>query len=198
MPDRRYAPIGCMLYIYAAEVVAGLLSILITFAPAGLYPAYVHPHADPALVSLVRNEWGLSVGGDQQLAGLVGELGGHLDEVGHMGVEDHARDALPALPVGADDMARARLPEPLVGGGLVGPGDDGQAGVQLPRGEDEVEVVRVGGKKGDEPLGVLHAGLVEDLLLAGDYESALTVTSAPVWLATMSSTTLAARSLGLG
>jgi hypothetical protein len=43
---------------------------LLTFAPVGLYPHYVHPEDAIGALHLIRDGWGMTVRGDQQLGGL--------------------------------------------------------------------------------------------------------------------------------
>lgn len=59
-------------YLLAAALSNVLLGIYFTFAPPGLYPAYLDPAAgDPGVLALVRTGWGLSARADQQLGGLL-------------------------------------------------------------------------------------------------------------------------------
>jgi cytochrome c oxidase assembly factor CtaG len=65
------APWAAMLYLAAAMVASTALGIVLTFAPAGLYPSYLQP-ADPrGLLPLIREGWGLSPADDQQIGGLL-------------------------------------------------------------------------------------------------------------------------------
>ena len=48
-----------------------ILGIILTFAPSGLYPAYVQPVDPHGVLKLVREGWGLSPHDDQQLGGLL-------------------------------------------------------------------------------------------------------------------------------
>lgn len=67
----RLAPLLGVVYLFTGCVGCTVLGIVITFAPVGLYPAYVAP-ADPlGVLLLVRDGWGLSAALDQQLGGLL-------------------------------------------------------------------------------------------------------------------------------
>jgi cytochrome c oxidase assembly factor CtaG len=67
---RRLATLPAILYLYMGAVFNSLLGALLTFAPIGLFPHYLHPEDELGALSLIRNGWGLSVKGDQQLGGL--------------------------------------------------------------------------------------------------------------------------------
>ncbi len=69
--EKRYGVASSMAYLLAAAVASSVLGILLTFAPLGLYPAYAHPNVNSGILSLIRDGWGLSVGADQQLGGLL-------------------------------------------------------------------------------------------------------------------------------
>ena len=78
LPERRRLPhLTGVIYLLGASFSSAILGVIITFAPCGLYPAYLHP-VDPAgLLPLIRNGWGLSPTTDQQLGGaLMWVLGG--------------------------------------------------------------------------------------------------------------------------
>lgn len=71
LPEHR-APLPlCLLYLVAASFSSSVLGILITFAPPGLYPAYLHPLGQPAIVHLIRTVWLIDPAGDQQIGGLL-------------------------------------------------------------------------------------------------------------------------------
>lgn len=72
LPERRHLPyLTAVVYLLTASFANAILGVIITFAPAGLYPAYLHP-ADPiGLLPLLRQGWGLSAATDQQLGGLL-------------------------------------------------------------------------------------------------------------------------------
>jgi len=66
----RLAPLAATLYLASACLGCTILGMLITFAGAGLYPAYANP-ADPAgILSYIRNDLCITPGVDQQIGGL--------------------------------------------------------------------------------------------------------------------------------
>lgn len=69
--EKRLAPLCAVLYLFSACVACTLLGIILTFAPPGLYPAYLHPHDTLGVLPLLRHSWGLSPAIDQQLGGLL-------------------------------------------------------------------------------------------------------------------------------
>jgi putative membrane protein len=69
--ERRLAAAPTLLYLLAAAAANTLLGILLTFAPAGLYPAYRRPVDLLGLLPLIRQDWGLTPTADQQLGGLI-------------------------------------------------------------------------------------------------------------------------------
>jgi putative membrane protein len=71
LPESRLDPMAALLYLYAAMVANSVLGILLTFAPLGLYPAYVSPGDELGALGLIRGTWGLTPGPDQQLGGLL-------------------------------------------------------------------------------------------------------------------------------
>jgi putative membrane protein len=71
LEKRRLGPGAAMAYLLAAGAASSLLGVILTFAPAGLYPAYLQPEDELGLLSLIRQEWGLSAAADQQLGGLL-------------------------------------------------------------------------------------------------------------------------------
>ncbi len=67
----RLQPLLAVVYLFTGCVGCTVLGIVITFAPTGLYPAYLAP-ADPlGILPLVRDGWGLTAQLDQQLGGLL-------------------------------------------------------------------------------------------------------------------------------
>jgi putative membrane protein len=67
----RLPPLAAVVYTFAACSAHTVLAIVLTFAPAGSYPAYMHP-ADPlGILPLLRNQWGLTPAVDQQWGGLL-------------------------------------------------------------------------------------------------------------------------------
>lgn len=68
---RRLAPLATVGYLVAATFANGVLGVVLTFAPPGLYPAYARPIDTLGMLALVRQRWGLSYALDQQLGGLL-------------------------------------------------------------------------------------------------------------------------------
>ena len=68
--ERRMDPMPAVAYLFAASLANSLLGIVLTFAPAGLYPSYVHPEDSLGLLPLIRGRWGITPAFDQQLGGL--------------------------------------------------------------------------------------------------------------------------------
>lgn len=60
--DRRIPALGAVVYLFSSCVCCSLLGAFLTFAPVGLYPAYLNP---PAHI------WGLDPKTDQQLGGML-------------------------------------------------------------------------------------------------------------------------------
>ena len=58
-------------YLFSAAMINTFLGILISFAPLGIYPAYMHPNDSLGALSLIRETWGVSAQADQQLGGLL-------------------------------------------------------------------------------------------------------------------------------
>jgi putative membrane protein len=69
--ELRLAPLGAVVYIFGACVAHTALAILLTFAPLGLYPAYLQPLDTLHVLPLIREGWGLTPSADQQWAGLL-------------------------------------------------------------------------------------------------------------------------------
>lgn len=59
-----------VLYLFSATMFNTVFGIILTFAPVGLYPAYLNPNDELGALSLIRNQWGISAAADQQLGGL--------------------------------------------------------------------------------------------------------------------------------
>ncbi len=75
MHERRIAPLLAVIYLVAATVSCSVLGILITFAPLGIFPAYLSPRDELGILPLIR-EWGLTPRVDQDLGGLLMWVGG--------------------------------------------------------------------------------------------------------------------------
>jgi putative membrane protein len=69
--EARLAPVPAMLYLLAAALASSVLGIVLTFARAGLYPAYLRPVDVLGIEPLIRAGWGLSPDTDQQIGGLL-------------------------------------------------------------------------------------------------------------------------------
>jgi putative membrane protein len=70
--ERRLAPLLGVVYLFSACVGCTILGILITFAPAGaVCPVYLHPVDRLGILPLIRGDWGITAGMDQQAGGLM-------------------------------------------------------------------------------------------------------------------------------
>ena len=58
-------------YLGAAMLSTTILGILITFAPVGVYSAYLRPHDSLGILGTLRQSWGLTTEADQELGGLL-------------------------------------------------------------------------------------------------------------------------------
>lgn len=67
----RMPALPAVLYLFAGMLATSLLGIAITLAPAGLYPAYLHPQDPLGILTLLRDSWGLTPDVDQELGGLL-------------------------------------------------------------------------------------------------------------------------------
>ena len=54
LKERRMAPFPAIFYLYSAALANTVLGIILTFAPAGLYPAYLHPVDALGALKLIR------------------------------------------------------------------------------------------------------------------------------------------------
>jgi cytochrome c oxidase assembly factor CtaG len=71
LAERRIAPLATIPYLFTAAASSSALGIILTFAPAGLYPAYLQPFDILRILPLLRQQWGLTPAVDQQLGGLL-------------------------------------------------------------------------------------------------------------------------------
>ncbi len=74
LPERRQLPaLGAVVYLIAGGLTSSLLGIIITLAPLGLYPAYLHPVDRLGILPLIRgrSQWDFSALADQQLGGVL-------------------------------------------------------------------------------------------------------------------------------
>jgi cytochrome c oxidase assembly factor CtaG len=69
--DARIGSLQAVLYLVAAALASSVVGIIVTFAPVGLYPAYLLPVDRLGLGPLIRNVWGLTPDIDQELGGLL-------------------------------------------------------------------------------------------------------------------------------
>ena len=67
---RRLRTLPAISYLYLAAIANSVLGALLTFAPLGYYPHYLNPEDELGILSLIRDGWGLTSSGDQQLGGL--------------------------------------------------------------------------------------------------------------------------------
>ncbi len=58
-------------YLFTSCLACTSIGIVITFAPAVLYPAYTHPADVYGILATIRNQWGISPALDQQIGGLL-------------------------------------------------------------------------------------------------------------------------------
>jgi cytochrome c oxidase assembly factor CtaG len=66
------SPLAGVVYLFSACFACSVLGIMITFAPGGsVCPVYMQPPNQPALLNLIRNDWGFSMLRDQQVGGLL-------------------------------------------------------------------------------------------------------------------------------
>lgn len=69
--ESRLVPLAAVFYVFGACVAHTVLAILLTFAPLGLYPAYLQPVDTLNILPLIRDHWGLTPHDDQQWGGLL-------------------------------------------------------------------------------------------------------------------------------
>lgn len=71
LEERRMPAPAVLLYIFLASLANAVLGIILTFVPAGLYPAYLHPEDPWHILVTLQNTWGLTPQTDQQLGGMI-------------------------------------------------------------------------------------------------------------------------------
>jgi putative membrane protein len=71
VPKLRMGTGSTVIYLFAAAASNTVLGIVITFAPVGIYPAYIAPHDALSILPLIRQSWGISAAADQQIGGLL-------------------------------------------------------------------------------------------------------------------------------
>jgi len=70
-PEQHIPPLLGVVYLFTACVGCTILGIVLTFAPVGVCPVYMHP-ADPLeILPLIRGGWGFTPATDQQVGGLL-------------------------------------------------------------------------------------------------------------------------------
>ncbi|HEY3860451.1 MAG TPA: cytochrome c oxidase assembly protein [Verrucomicrobiae bacterium] len=69
---RRMPPLRGVAYLFSACIACSVLGIFIAFSPAGaVCPVYLNPPNQPALLNLIRHDWGFTPARDQQTGGLL-------------------------------------------------------------------------------------------------------------------------------
>lgn len=71
LTERRLTLLPALFYLVAALFASLVLGIILTFAPPDVYPAYLSPVDRFGLLTLLRNDWGLTRSLDQQLGGII-------------------------------------------------------------------------------------------------------------------------------
>jgi len=71
LEESRMSHGAAFAYLGAAMLATTILGILITFAPVGVYTAYLHPVDSLHILAGLRNSWGLTTEADQELGGLL-------------------------------------------------------------------------------------------------------------------------------
>ncbi len=71
LEDSRMSHGAAFAYLGAAMLATTILGILITFAPVGVYTAYLHPEDSLGILDALRHSWGLTTEADQELGGLL-------------------------------------------------------------------------------------------------------------------------------
>jgi cytochrome c oxidase assembly factor CtaG len=64
-------PLIGVLYLFSACVGCTILGIILTFAPVGVCPVFMHPMDRLGILPLLQDGWGLNPARDQQLGGLL-------------------------------------------------------------------------------------------------------------------------------
>lgn len=68
---RRMPPLPAIVYLFSACAACSLLGAVLTFTPAGWYPAYLNPEDHLGILRTIRTGWGLDAQTDQQLGGML-------------------------------------------------------------------------------------------------------------------------------
>ena len=69
--EYRIPPLSAVLYLSTACIFCTILGLMITFAPLGTYTHYANIARADSFVYLIRDQWKISAGIDQQAAGLI-------------------------------------------------------------------------------------------------------------------------------
>jgi putative membrane protein len=69
--SRWLPPLIGVLYLFSACVGCTILGIILTFAPLGVCPVFMHPADRLGILPLLQDNWGLTPAKDQQLGGLL-------------------------------------------------------------------------------------------------------------------------------
>ena len=69
--EHRIRPLTAVLYLSTACMFCTILGLMITFAPLGIYSHYLNITDSYGYLNLIRNQWKISAGVDQQAAGLI-------------------------------------------------------------------------------------------------------------------------------
>lgn len=67
----RIPALSAVLYLSTACIFCTILGLLITFAPLGIYSHYINIADSYGYLNVIRNQWKISAGIDQQAAGLI-------------------------------------------------------------------------------------------------------------------------------
>lgn len=70
LPSHRFSPIIGSVYIFSAMSANMLLGILLTYAPLGYYPTYMHSSDGTDLLRFIRTVWHLDPQSDLNLGGM--------------------------------------------------------------------------------------------------------------------------------
>lgn len=71
LPEYRLPVASAIIYLFAASIANDALGIAITFAAPGLYPTYLRPDNAQGILTLLRDNLGISASQDQQAAGIL-------------------------------------------------------------------------------------------------------------------------------
>ena len=69
--EYRIPSLSAVLYLSTACVFCTILGLMITFAPIGIYSHYINITDSYGYLNLIRDQWKISAGMDQQAAGLI-------------------------------------------------------------------------------------------------------------------------------